>query len=46
MLSSVFLTHAMNWIIDDKKKLWFIEPQSDEIFSPRETDRNIYFMLI
>lgn len=46
MLSSPFFTHAMNWMIDANRKLWFIEPQSDQIFEPRETDRNIYFMLI
>ena len=46
MLSSPFFTHAMNWMIDENREFWFIEPQSDEIFKPRETDRNIYFMLI
>ena len=38
--------HAINWMVNDDLKLRFIEPQSDEIFRPRATDRNIYFMLV
>ena len=37
--------HAINWMINDDKILRFIEPQTDEIFLPRETDRDIWFMV-
>ncbi len=36
--------HAINWMINDDMKFRFIEPQNDAVFSPRSTDRNIYFM--
>lgn len=26
--------HAWNFFIDDKEKLWFVEPQTDQIFEP------------
>jgi hypothetical protein len=38
--------HAINWMVNDDKKLRFIEPQSDEIFFPRKTDKEIYFMIV
>ena len=38
--------HAINWMINDDMKLRFVEPQNDDIFSPRDTDRDIYFMLV
>ena len=37
--------HAINWVVTDDLKLRFIEPQSDQIFMPRPTDKDIYFML-
>lgn len=38
--------HAINWMVDEKRKLHFIEPQSDKIFSPRKVDKEIWFMLV
>jgi hypothetical protein len=38
--------HAINWMVNDDLKLRFIEPQTDEIFFPREDDRDIWFMLV
>ena len=38
--------HAINWMVNEDKKLRFIEPQTDEIFFPRKTDRDIYFMIV
>ncbi|MBU2513445.1 lectin MOA-related protein [bacterium] len=37
--------HAINWMINDDLKLRFIEPQSDQVFFPRQGDKNIWFML-
>jgi hypothetical protein len=37
--------HAINWVVTSDMKLRFVEPQSDEIFIPRPTDKDIYFML-
>lgn len=37
--------HAINWLVDSKLKLWFVEPQNDRVFLPRRTDKDIYFML-
>jgi hypothetical protein len=37
--------HAMNWMINDDMKLRFVEPQNDQIFFPRTTDKDIYFMM-
>ena len=28
--------HAWNWLIDTDKELWFIEPQQNKIFKPKE----------
>jgi len=28
--------HAFNWFIDTDKKVWFVEPQTDEIFEPTD----------
>jgi len=38
--------HAINWMVNDDKKLRFIEPQSDKVYLPKSTDENIYFMLV
>jgi len=37
--------HAINWFIDSKKELYFIEPQTDGIFLPRKTDKGIWLMV-
>lgn len=39
-------SHAINWMVNDDYKLRFIEPQTDAIFLPRDTDKNIWFMLV
>jgi hypothetical protein len=36
--------HAINFFIDDKQELYFIEPQTDEIYSPRDNDRSIWYV--
>ncbi|WP_019503841.1 lectin MOA-related protein [Pleurocapsa sp. PCC 7319] len=38
--------HAINWMINDDKKLRFIEPQSDEIYFPKNDQHNIWFMYV
>ena len=38
--------HAINWMVNDDMKLRFIEPQTDAVFLPRETDEKIWFMLV
>lgn len=38
--------HAINWMINNDKKLRFIEPQSDEIYFPKSNQRNISFMYV
>ncbi len=38
--------HSLNWMVNDDKKLRFVEPRSDKIFMPRTKDKNIYFMLV
>ncbi|MBA7543563.1 hypothetical protein ES705_35894 [subsurface metagenome] len=38
--------HAINWMVNEDMELRFVEPQTDEIFVPRETDKNIWFMLV
>ncbi len=38
--------HAINWVIDSTKRLWFIEPQNDKIFLPRKADKDIYFLYV
>ena len=38
--------HAINWMINADGKLRFVEPQSDEVFFPRGTDKDIWFMLV
>lgn len=38
--------HAINWMINEDRVLRFVEPQTDEVFAPRKTDKNIYFMLV
>ncbi len=37
--------HAINWMVNADLKLRFVEPQTDEVFFPRPTDRDIWFML-
>jgi len=34
--------HAINWYIDENRKLWFIEPQNGDIFAPK--GKNIVFL--
>jgi hypothetical protein len=34
--------HAINWYIDENKKIWFIEPQNGDIFAPK--GKNIVFL--
>ncbi len=38
--------HAINWMVNSDLKLRFVEPQTDQIFMPRRTDKDIYFMLV
>ncbi len=38
--------HAINWMINDDKKLRFIEPQTDKIYYPQGKDSDISFLLI
>lgn len=38
--------HAINWFIDDQKKLWFIEPQTDEIFDPEGRIKEVWMMYV
>jgi len=38
--------HAINWMVTNDLELLFIEPQSDKIFSPRASDKDIWFMLV
>ena len=37
--------HALNFVINDDGIVRFIEPQTDSIFFPRETDKGIWLML-
>ena len=37
--------HAINWVINNDLKLRFVEPQNDSVYFPKETDKNIFFML-
>lgn len=37
--------HAINWVINDDKRLRFIEPQRDTIYFPGVNDGNIYLMV-
>jgi len=37
--------HAINWVITDDKQLYFIEPQTDAVFLPRATDKEIWLLL-
>ena len=37
--------HAINWMVNDDRKLRFIEPQTDGIFFPRANDKDIWFMM-
>jgi len=36
--------HAINWIITEDLKVRFIEPQNDQIFDPRPSDKGIWFI--
>ncbi len=36
--------HAINWFIDDTETLYFVEPQDDKVFLPRETDKDIFLI--
>ena len=38
--------HAINWMVNDDLKISFVEPQTDEVFFPREDDQDIWFMLV
>lgn len=38
--------HAINWMINNDRKLRFIEPQSDEIYYPKNDQHNIWFMYV
>jgi len=38
--------HAINGMVNSDLKLRFVEPQTDRIFLPRRTDKEIYFMLV
>ena len=38
--------HAINWVINNDRKLRFVEPQNDRIFFPRKKDKDIWFMLV
>ena len=37
-------SHAINIVITNKKKLYFIEPQNGKMFEPRKEDKDIYFI--
>jgi len=37
--------HAINWVLNSDGIVRFIEPQTDSIFLPRETDKGIWLML-
>lgn len=37
--------HAINWVITDDKRLHFIEPQNDQVFKPRKTDKGIWLIM-
>jgi len=37
--------HAINWVLTRQEGLYFIEPQTDEIFKPRKTDKDIWMMM-
>jgi len=39
-------THSFNFFIDEKKKLWLIEPQTDKIFTTKDTRYKIEMVLI
>lgn len=36
--------HAWNFFIDENKKLWYVEPQNDQIFEP--TSEKVWIMII
>jgi hypothetical protein len=38
--------HAINWMVNDDLKLRFVEPQTDEVYFPKEDDKGIWFMLV
>ena len=38
-------SHAVNFFIDDNKKIWYVEPQTDEIFTLSSED-SIYWMYL
>lgn len=37
-------SHAINIVITNKKKVYFIEPQNDKMFKLRKEDKDIYFI--
>ena len=37
--------HAINWMLNADRVLRFVEPQSDDVFLPRDSDRRIRFMM-
>ena len=38
--------HAINWMVNSDLVLRFIEPQTDRVYRPGATDKDIYFMLV
>ncbi len=39
-------SHVINWMINDDKKLRFIEPQTDEIYFPGSNHHNIWLIIV
>ena len=37
--------HAINWLVTDDEKLYFVEPQTDEVCLPRAGFDGIWIML-
>jgi len=42
VMGNIPMPHAINWFMDEGKKVWFIEPQSGKIFKPK--GKNILFL--
>ena len=39
--------HAINWVVTDEMKLYFVEPQTDDVCVPDDTDNeNIWLMIV
>ena len=39
------ISHAVNLFVDSEKKIWFVEPQSDRIFTLTDNDRITFIYL-